>query len=77
MSIAIMPKGPTLDEIRNWPATVSVTQAAAALGISQAHAYNLIKSKEFPARVLSVGRRARVTTSSILAILEPDDAEAA
>jgi excisionase family DNA binding protein len=64
------PAGPTLDEIRQWPATVSVEEAASALGISRAHAYELIKSKVFPAKALSVGRRIRVTTSSILAVID-------
>jgi excisionase family DNA binding protein len=68
----IAPSGPTLDEVRRWPATVSVEDAAAALGISRAHAYDLIKSKAFPARAISVGRRIRVTTSSILAVIDAD-----
>jgi excisionase family DNA binding protein len=65
------PTGPTLEEIRRWPATVSVEDAAAGLGISRAHAYDLIKAGEFPAKAFPVGRRIRVTTASILAILEP------
>jgi predicted DNA-binding transcriptional regulator AlpA len=71
------PPGPTLDEIRRWPATVSVEQAAAALGISRAHAYDAIRASTFPARALSVGRRIRVTTSSILAVLDADRTEVA
>lgn len=63
--------GPTLAEIRNWPATVSVEQAAKALGVSRAHAYESIRVGTFPARSLSVGRRTTVVTSSILKLLDP------
>nr|WP_221382783.1 helix-turn-helix domain-containing protein [Actinoplanes polyasparticus] len=70
MTAMTTPIGPTLEEVRRWPATVSVEDAAAALGISRAHAYDLIKAKEFPAKALSVGRRIRVTTSSILAVID-------
>ena len=66
----VAPTGPTLEDVRRWPATVSVEDAALALGISRAHAYELIKEKEFPAKALSVGRRIRVTTSSILAVID-------
>lgn len=70
----IAPAGPTIEEIRRWPATVSVVQAAKALGVSPAHAYDSIKTGEFPARSLTVGRRLRVITSSILAVLEDQQA---
>ena len=33
---------PTLEEIRAWPAAVSVPRAAAALGISRSHAYRFV-----------------------------------
>jgi predicted DNA-binding transcriptional regulator AlpA len=79
MSVTVTPKGPTLDEIRRWPATVGVEQGAAALGVSRAHAYESIKAGTFPARALVVGRRIRVTTASILAVLgdEPQSGAAA
>jgi excisionase family DNA binding protein len=67
------PHGPTLDEIRTWPATVSVGEAAAALGCSQAHAYDCIRTGTLPARTLRVGGRIRVVTASILAALECGD----
>lgn len=72
MSTTVTPVGPTLDEIRQWPATVSVEEAASALGISRAHAYDLIKADSFPAKALPVGRRIRVTTRSILAVIDDD-----
>lgn len=61
---------PTLEEIRSWPATVSVELAAMAIGVSRAHAYECIKHGTFPARSLRVGTRTQVVTSSILAILD-------
>jgi predicted DNA-binding transcriptional regulator AlpA len=60
---------PTLDEIATWPATVDVPTAAAAFGISRSHAYVLARRGEFPATVLTVGGRMKVTTSSIIAAL--------
>jgi predicted DNA-binding transcriptional regulator AlpA len=68
--------GPTLDDIRKWPATINVDLAADALGVSRAHAYECIKAGTFPARSLQVGRRTKVITSSILALLEGDDRKA-
>jgi predicted DNA-binding transcriptional regulator AlpA len=65
------PTGPTLDEVRAWPATVNVDQAAAALGVSRAYAYEAIKVGTFPARVIKVGNRTTVVTASILKALDP------
>lgn len=64
------PSGPTLAEVRSWPATVSVELAAAAIGVSRAHAYECIKLGTFPARALRVGGRTKIITSSILAVLD-------
>lgn len=64
------PAGPTLDEIRNWPATVDVRRACDALGISPSWGYQLISQGEFPARVLPIRNRSRVVTSSLIALLE-------
>jgi predicted DNA-binding transcriptional regulator AlpA len=60
---------PTLDEIKTWPATISVADAARAFGISKSHAYALIAYGQFPARILSVGGVRRVVTSSVVALL--------
>lgn len=62
---------PTLDEIRCWPATVTVEQAALALGISRASAYEYIRRGTFPARSLKVSGRRVVVTASIVAALAP------
>ncbi|MFF0184906.1 DNA-binding protein [Streptomyces sp. NPDC005244] len=60
---------PTLDEIRGWPATVDVSRAAVALGISKSKLYELIKRGEAPVRVIDVGAK-RVITASIVRLLE-------
>lgn len=64
------PNGPTLAEVRSWPATVSVEVAATAVGVSRAHAYECIRRGTFPARALLVGGRTKVVTASILALLD-------
>ena len=60
---------PTLDEVRTWPATVDVTLAALALGISKSTAYDAIRAGEFPGKVLTVRRRKCVVTASLLEVL--------
>ncbi|MFD7443912.1 DNA-binding protein [Streptomyces sp. NPDC059909] len=61
---------PTLAEVRKWPATVGVPDAARALGINKAHLYELVKRGEAPVRVLPLGSRQRVITASLVAVLE-------
>jgi len=65
--------GPTLDEIRGWPATVDVTTANDAAGVSRAHGYDLIARGEYPFKTLTVGGRIRVITASIIKVLSADD----
>ncbi|MEV6752383.1 DNA-binding protein [Streptomyces sp. NPDC051214] len=60
---------PTLDEIRSWPATVGVEQAAKALGISASNLYDLVRRGEAPLRVLDLGSK-RVVTASLVRLLE-------
>ncbi|MFI6123239.1 DNA-binding protein [Streptomyces sp. NPDC051064] len=60
---------PTLDEIRTWPATVSVPEAAKAIGISKSHMHSLIKRGEAPVRTLSFGARHRVVTADLVRLL--------
>ncbi len=61
--------GPTLEEIRSWPATVDVPTAARALGYSKSWGYQLIAQGEFPCRVITVRGRSRAVTASLLALL--------
>ncbi|MEU0723126.1 helix-turn-helix domain-containing protein [Streptomyces sp. NPDC006140] len=62
--------GPTLDEIRSWPATVSVPKAATALGVSKSHLYELIRRGEAPVKLVPLGGRHRVITASLVRLLE-------
>lgn len=53
-------------------ATVSVAQAAEMLGVSRAHAYNVVDEGGIP--VIKVGRkRVRVPSAQLLAIIEGRD----
>ena len=63
---------PTLDEIRAWPATASVPQAATALGISKTYLHDLIKRGESPVKLAPLGTRRRVITASLVRLLEGD-----
>ena len=65
---------PTLGEIENWPATVPVTQAATALGISRAYAYRLIANGSLQVRVVRMGRRVVVVTGSLVNLLHEQTA---
>lgn len=62
-------EAPTLDEIRTWPAAVSVARAAEAFGVSRAHAYECLRIGTFPARTLKFGSRTVVVTASIVDVL--------
>ena len=61
---------PTLAEIRQWPATVSVPTACASLGIGRSHGYELVRRGEFPVRTVALGRSCRVITADLLRLLE-------
>lgn len=61
---------PTLDEVRAWPATVSVPQAATALGVSKSYLHDLIKSDKAPVKTLPIEGRHRVITASLVRLLE-------
>ncbi|WP_350309817.1 helix-turn-helix domain-containing protein [Arthrobacter sp. fls2-241-R2A-172] len=57
-------------EPRDMPPTLSVwPDAARALGIGRATAYDLIKRGEFPIRVLRLGRKFRVSRADLLTYL--------
>ncbi|MGW2692420.1 DNA-binding protein [Streptomyces sp. NPDC001296] len=65
-------EAPTLDEVRTWPATVTVPKAALAMGISKSHLHALIKRGESPVKTLPVGGARRVITASLIRLLEGD-----
>jgi excisionase family DNA binding protein len=65
------PAGPvTLAQLRRGPAAVDVTTAAAALGIGRSTLYDAIRAGHSPVRVIPVGRRRKVVTAELVALLE-------
>ncbi|MFJ5638564.1 DNA-binding protein [Streptomyces sp. NPDC093223] len=70
---------PTLDQIRQWPATCSVRQAARAIGCSPTHLGALIRCGEAPVAVVPLGssRRQLVITASLVQLLSGGGNEAA
>lgn len=69
---------PTLEDIRRWPATCDVTDWADAVGVSRTHAYDLAKSGNFPSKLIRVGgRRYKVVTASLIALLSGQETGAA
>lgn len=66
-------QAPTLAEIReHWPATVDVSAAGRAFGLSRSLSYDLVARGEFPATVMKVGGRYRVITASIVRALSDE-----
>ncbi len=49
--------------------TITVTEAAALIGIGRATAYDLVRTGEFPVPVLRIGRRYRVPKAWLEAFL--------
>lgn len=62
---------PTLAEIREWPATCSVRQAALAIGCSSTHLGDLIRRGESPVATVPLGssRRQLVITAGLVRLL--------
>ena len=70
---AQMPPRPTLAQIRRWPPTVDLTDAARALGIGRTTAYDWVREGKFPVPVISVGGqriRTKVPTAALIRLLE-------
>ncbi|MFJ6846405.1 helix-turn-helix transcriptional regulator [Streptomyces griseoluteus] len=63
------PSQPTLTEVRKWPATVSVTEAARAIGCSRAHLYERVKRGDSPVKTISLGTRHVVITADLVRLL--------
>lgn len=70
-------KQPTLAEVRKWPATVSVADAARAIGCSRSHLYERVKRGDSPVKTIGVGTRHVVITADLVRLLsgEPAGAE--
>ena len=60
----------TLAQVRKWPPTVPVEDAARALGTSRSTAYAAIQSGTFPVATIRVSRRLRVLTADLVRVLE-------
>ncbi|MEH0553429.1 helix-turn-helix transcriptional regulator [Streptomyces sp. B21-101] len=60
---------PTLADVRKWPATVTVTDAARAIGCSRSHLYERIKRGESPVKTIDVGTRHVVITADLVRLL--------
>ncbi|WP_039933895.1 hypothetical protein [Streptomyces viridochromogenes] len=67
----------TLDEVRRWPALVSLTQAARALNISRTTAFTLAAQSRFPVTVVRALGQQRVRTADLIRYLEADGGESA
>ena len=61
---------PTLDQIRSWPPAVDVSDAALALGVSRSGLYQAIVDDTCPVQAITVGRRRKILTHSLIAVLE-------
>ncbi|MFI6767269.1 DNA-binding protein [Streptomyces sp. NPDC050355] len=63
---------PTLADIRRWPATVPIPQAAAAIGCSPSHLRERIKRGESPVKTIPLGTRYVVITADLVRLLSGD-----
>ncbi|WP_406345523.1 DNA-binding protein [Streptomyces sp. NBC_00648] len=68
---------PTLADIRTWPATVSVPQAAKALGCSANHLHSRIKRGDSPVKTLPFGSRHVVITADLVRLLSGEERKSA
>lgn len=71
------PSQPTLADVRKWPATVSVAEAARAIGCSRSHLYDRVKQGESPVKTIPVGTRHVVITADLVRLLSGEAREAA
>ncbi|MFD5673684.1 DNA-binding protein [Streptomyces sp. NPDC127040] len=67
---------PTLADIRKWPATISIPQAATALGCSKSYLHDAIKRNESPVKTIPFGSRRVVITADLVRLLSGEDREA-
>lgn len=65
-----MDRSDILAELRTWGPTAPIDQAVKPIGISRSYGYELARTNQFPCRVIRVGSRYRVVTSSLIALLE-------
>jgi len=60
----------TLAQVRRWPPTVNVSDAARALGVSRSGLYVAISEGTCPVETIVVGRRVKILTHSLVTVLE-------
>jgi predicted site-specific integrase-resolvase len=60
----------TMAEIRKWPPTCNIEDAAQALGVSRSSLYMAVREGVAPVTVITVRRRQKVLTSSLVETLE-------
>lgn len=65
----------TLAQIRKWPPTCNIEDAARALGVSRSSLYMAVREGVAPVTVITVRRRQKVLTSSLVDLLEGKDAK--
>ena len=65
------------DMLRAAGPTMSLTEAAAVLGIGRSTAYELARRGEWPTSLLRLGRQYRVPTAQLAALLESGGSGAA
>ena len=71
------PAAGTLAQLkRNAPPTLSPEETAPWLGVSRSTLYEWIRTGQFPAKVITVKRRHRVVTASLIRLLEDGGAAA-
>jgi predicted DNA-binding transcriptional regulator AlpA len=64
-------RGPlTKSQLLALPAAVDVETAARAFGIGRTTAYALVRTDQFPCKVVRAGRTVRVITADMLRVLE-------
>jgi excisionase family DNA binding protein len=66
----------TSAELSRLPAVLTAPQAAAVLGIGRSHAYEAVKSGEWPTSVIRVGRCIRIPAAEILRLLGAEGVQA-
>ncbi|WP_332873367.1 helix-turn-helix domain-containing protein [Actinocorallia populi] len=64
----------SINNLGNLPPTLDIPTAAKILGLSRTKAYQLAKEGKFPCRVLKIGYSYRVSTQSLLRLLEVETA---
>ena len=62
----------TVKAVRQLGMTTDVETAAAIIGIGRTLAYDLVRTDEFPVRLIRLGRRVVVPVSDLLKLLGAD-----